>query len=159
MRLWSIHPKYLDVKGLVALWREGLLAQNVLLGNTKGYTHHPQLNRFRDTNNPLGLVPTWRYNFGFTWRPTSKLNTSWQYQVYHVWKKFRKEEIMAQKILRGTVAYQFTKNLNVRLISEYNISDRYSSSYAAMVDSKNFAFEPLVSYKLNAFSAVDYDLS
>jgi hypothetical protein len=47
MRLWSIHPKYLDGKGLVALWREGLLAQAVLSGKTKGYTDHPQLIRFK----------------------------------------------------------------------------------------------------------------
>lgn len=47
MRLWSVHPKYLDVRGLVALWREGLLAQAVLRGRTKGYLHHPQLERFR----------------------------------------------------------------------------------------------------------------
>jgi len=25
MRLWTLHPKYLDARGLVALWREGLL--------------------------------------------------------------------------------------------------------------------------------------
>jgi hypothetical protein len=54
LRLWSIHPEYLDAKGLVALWREALLAQNVLLGNTKGYTRHPQLNRFKNTGNPAG---------------------------------------------------------------------------------------------------------
>lgn len=48
MRLWSIHPKYLDPAGLVALWREALLAQKVLAGETKGYRHHPQLDRFRD---------------------------------------------------------------------------------------------------------------
>ncbi|MFW6282205.1 MAG: pyrimidine dimer DNA glycosylase/endonuclease V [bacterium] len=47
MRLWSIHPKYLDSKGLVALWRETLLAQKVLKGNTKGYKNHPQLIRFK----------------------------------------------------------------------------------------------------------------
>ena len=47
MRLWSLHPKYLDAKGLVALWREGLLAQAVLAGRTRGYTRHPQLERFR----------------------------------------------------------------------------------------------------------------
>jgi len=47
MRLWSIHPKYLDTKGLVAVWREGLLAQKVLLGQTKGYKNHPQLERFK----------------------------------------------------------------------------------------------------------------
>lgn len=43
MRLWSLHPQYLDAKGLVALWREGLLAQAVLAGQTRGYKRHPQL--------------------------------------------------------------------------------------------------------------------
>lgn len=47
MRLWTVHPQYLDTKGLVAAWREGLLAQKVLLGQTRGYTRHPQLLRFR----------------------------------------------------------------------------------------------------------------
>ena len=51
MRLWSIHPQYLDSKGLVALWREALLAQHVLEGKTKGYTNHPQLNRFKECKN------------------------------------------------------------------------------------------------------------
>lgn len=49
MRLWSIHPRYLDAKGLVALWREALLARAVLRGETRGYRHHPQLDRFRAT--------------------------------------------------------------------------------------------------------------
>jgi len=56
MRLWSIHPCYLDPKGLVALWREALLAQKVLLGNTRGYGNHPQLTRFRDTDDPAGAI-------------------------------------------------------------------------------------------------------
>lgn len=47
MRLWSIHPKYLDAAGLVALWRESLLAQRILKEETKGYRNHPQLRRFR----------------------------------------------------------------------------------------------------------------
>ena len=56
MRIWSIHPKYLDAKGLVALWRETLLAKNVLYGLTKGYKNHPQLNRFKETNDPMGYI-------------------------------------------------------------------------------------------------------
>jgi len=52
MRLWSFHPKYLDAKGLVACWREGLLARKVLLGETKGYRNHPQLERFRSSKDP-----------------------------------------------------------------------------------------------------------
>jgi hypothetical protein len=46
MRLWSLEASCLDSKGLVAAWREGLLAQKVLEGGTKGYRNHPQLERF-----------------------------------------------------------------------------------------------------------------
>ena len=56
MRLWSLHPKYLDVRGLVALWREALLAQAVLKGETKGYVHHPQLLRFREQHSSVGSI-------------------------------------------------------------------------------------------------------
>ena len=56
MRLWSVHPKYLDARGLVALWREALLAQAVLRRRTNGYTHHPQLHRFRAHVSPLGAI-------------------------------------------------------------------------------------------------------
>jgi hypothetical protein len=56
MRIWSLHPKYLDSKGLVALWRETLLAKKVLEGKTKGYTHHPQLDRFKESKDPLNCI-------------------------------------------------------------------------------------------------------
>jgi hypothetical protein len=56
MRLWSFHPKYLDPKGLVALWREALLAQKVLKGETRGYRNHPQLDRFKAQANPIAAV-------------------------------------------------------------------------------------------------------
>jgi hypothetical protein len=56
MRIWSLHPKYLDAKGLVALWRETLLAKHVLEGKTKGYKHHPQLIRFRNAKDPLYAI-------------------------------------------------------------------------------------------------------
>ncbi len=56
MRLWTLHPKYLDPQGLVALWREALLAQAVLQGETKGYRHHPQLERYRQHPDPLRAI-------------------------------------------------------------------------------------------------------
>lgn len=56
MRLWSLHPQYLDTAGLTACWREALLAQAALAGRTRGYTRHPQLNRFRESTDPLGAV-------------------------------------------------------------------------------------------------------
>lgn len=56
MRIWSLHPGMLDRQGLVAGWREALLAQAVLLGNTRGYTNHPQLERFKAHPNPVRAI-------------------------------------------------------------------------------------------------------
>jgi len=56
MRLWTLHPRYLDAQGLVALWREALLARSVLRGRTKGYRRHPQLSRFRATAAPRRAI-------------------------------------------------------------------------------------------------------
>jgi hypothetical protein len=56
MRLWTLHPRYLDARGLVAAWREGLLAQAVLSGQTRGYGRHPQLSRFRRAKAPLASI-------------------------------------------------------------------------------------------------------
>ncbi len=56
MRLWTLHPKYLDPQGLVALWREALLARAVLRGATRGYKHHPQLHRFQAQASPVSAV-------------------------------------------------------------------------------------------------------
>lgn len=56
MRIWSLHPKYLDIKGLLAVWREALLAKHVLEGKTKGYKNHPQLIRFKQMKNPLHAI-------------------------------------------------------------------------------------------------------
>ncbi len=56
MRIWSIHPKYLDAKGIVALWRETLLAKHVLEGKTRGFKNHPQLNRFKNLKYPVDAI-------------------------------------------------------------------------------------------------------
>jgi hypothetical protein len=56
LRLWSLHPRHLDRRGLVALWREGLLAQAVLRGRTRGYRNHPQLLRFAESASPVATI-------------------------------------------------------------------------------------------------------
>jgi hypothetical protein len=56
VRLWSLHPQYLDRQALVACWREALLAQAVLAGRTKGYRHHPQLRRIAAQPDPVASV-------------------------------------------------------------------------------------------------------
>src|SRR5512144_3072739 len=59
MRLWSLHPRYLDPQGLVALWREALLARAVLGGRTRGYRNHPQLERFRSQSAPRSAISSY----------------------------------------------------------------------------------------------------
>lgn len=59
MRLWTLHPGYLDSQGLVALWREALLAQKVLRGLTLGYRQHPQLARFRELDDPVAGIASY----------------------------------------------------------------------------------------------------
>ena len=56
MRLWSLSPKYLDRQGLLAVWREALLAKKVLEGKTRGYKNHPQLDRFKAQAKPLDHI-------------------------------------------------------------------------------------------------------
>jgi nucleosome binding factor SPN SPT16 subunit len=69
MRLWSLHPKYLDTKGLVAVWREGLLAKKVLLGKTNGYASHPQLIRFRKHQDSKKAISAYLY---YVWEEADK---------------------------------------------------------------------------------------
>ena len=62
MRMWSLHPHYLDTKGLVAQWREGLLAQKVLRGLTKGYKNHSSLTRFKQADSPVDAIAFYLYH-------------------------------------------------------------------------------------------------
>ncbi len=71
MRIWSLHPRYLDSKGLVALWRETLLAKHVLAGKTKGYKNHPQLNRFKEAENPENAI---NYYLKYIWLEAEERN-------------------------------------------------------------------------------------
>ena len=81
MRIWSLHPKYLDTKGLLALWRETLLAKNVLEGKTKGYKNHPQLNRFKTAKKPVNCI---NYYLRFVWDEAKKRNYNFNKSKFDV---------------------------------------------------------------------------
>ena len=118
MRLWTIHPKYLDARGLVALWREGLLAQKVLQGRTVGYRSHPQLTRFRTQTDPVASLATYLravqleattrgYRFNVTkiarWRqrrPIPETRGQLQYEWQHLKRKLRKRSPELYRKLR-----------------------------------------------------------
>lgn len=109
MRLWSISPIYLDSVGLVALWREALLAQKVLCGLSKGYINHPQLNRFRAVGDPITAIGCY----------LSEVEREARCRGY----KFDASKIMCNKkypkmpVYKGQIAYEwqhFMKKVEIR---------------------------------------------
>ncbi len=99
MRLWSLHPVYLDSKGLTALWREGLLAQKVLLGETKGYRNHPQLLRFKESSDSLAAIGTYLH---YVWQEGEKRNYNFSREKI----LFYTDDIKLE-VNRGQVLYEF----------------------------------------------------
>jgi hypothetical protein len=108
MRLWSIHPQYLDSKGLVALWREALLAQKVLSGRTKGYKNHPQLIRFKETKDPAGSMAIYLENI---WSEAQK--RGYQFDQKKIGKRPAKQ--ITIKVTTGQSVYEM-KHLKRKLI-------------------------------------------
>lgn len=99
MRLWSLHPSLLDRIGLVALWREGLLAQKVLLGATEGYRHHPQLERFRQSRNPVRTIATYLWSVA-----DEAKERGYNFDVSKIAMKRGKITI---QVTRGQLAFEF----------------------------------------------------
>lgn len=99
MRLWTLHPKYLDVKGLSGLWREGIMARNVLLGIKKGYLNHPQLERFKKQENPVIFIDTYLLN---VYKESIKRNYKFNREKFGF--HFTDSKI---EVTEGQVSYEF----------------------------------------------------
>ena len=122
MRLWSLHPCYLDAKGLVALWREALLARAILKNKTRGYRHHPQLERFKKCGKPLAAINRYlqaiyiealRRGYNFHARKlgrrqkcaqialtTGQLAYEWEHLQAKLWRRDRSQYCKNRKIAR-----------------------------------------------------------
>jgi hypothetical protein len=112
MRIWSLHPQHLDTKGLVALWRETLLAKQVLEGKTKGYKHHPQLVRFRQIDKPADAI---HYYLEIVWAEANKRH----YQFDE--SKFTAVSSLPQiPVTKGQVEYETQHLLNKLHARDYN---------------------------------------
>jgi hypothetical protein len=129
MRLWSIHPKYLDAKGLVAVWREALLAQKVLEGKTKGYTNHPQLIRFKKTENPTLYIGTYLHHIYL-----EGLRRNYKFDR----TKIREFDTKIPKIpvTRGQIDYEFKHLLK-------KLSKRDKTLYMKLKKTKNVRTHPI----------------
>ncbi len=114
MRIWSIHPKYLDQKGLNAVWRETLLAKKVLKKQTKGYKNHPQLIRFKKTRTPLLFINTY---LSYIWKEAKK--REYNFDNKKIGKCTSKNIIISS----GQLEYEFKhlkKKLKLRCPTKFN---------------------------------------
>jgi len=117
MRLWSIHPKYLDAAGLVALWREGLLAQQVLKGKTKGYKNHPQLERFKKQDQPVKAIAKYLL---YIYREAK--NRNYNFNLDKI-KPYYNEQEIEIVVTEGQIEYEYKHLLNKL---EKRSPDRYN---------------------------------
>ncbi len=116
MRLWSLSPKYLDRQGLLAVWREGLLAKNVLEGKTKGYKNHPQLDRFKNSQDAIAHINN--YLFGI-YQEAEKRGYKFSLEKLDGLKKVSKKI----KVNSEQLVYEFShllKKLESRDIKRFN---------------------------------------
>lgn len=116
MRLWSVHPRYLDVSGLTACWREGLLARKVLREETRGYRNHPQLLRFKASDNPGELIDAYLWCICEEARNRGYRFDSTKINAIGVGEK-------KLSVTRGQLEYEFLHLLNklrVRMPAKYD---------------------------------------
>lgn len=115
MRIWSLHPKYLDTKGLVALWRETLLAKKVLEGSTIGYRNHPQLKRFKKSKEPLLFINNYLFhvweeatkrNYNFDKTKFNFKNTNSKIDVTSGQIDYEREHLLSKLIIRDKIIYE-----------------------------------------------------
>jgi len=133
MRLWSIHPSQLDCRGFVGLWRESLLAKDVLLGRKTAYRNHPQLNRFKNSENPVLFIKNYLaylyiesvkrgYNFNsdlieFEKETDRKINTNDKQILYEF--KILKEKLFKRDINK----YNEISKQEIKIHPIFNIVD------------------------------------
>jgi len=124
MRLWSLHPKYLDSKGLVAVWREGLLARAVLKGETRGYKNHPQLHRFKKQENPLLYLDNFLNNiyheaesrgYNFNQKKIGPVTLKEQITVTQGQLQYELEHLRGKLKIRDTKKYQELTQIDLPL--------------------------------------------
>lgn len=115
MRLWSIHPRYLDNIGIVACWREALLAKHVLLNLTKGYKNHPQLIRFKESSSEIDYI---NYYLNEIYLESKNRNYHFNFKKIGEFKKNLKK----LEITNKQIEYEFKhliKKLKIRSYKKY----------------------------------------
>lgn len=123
MRIWSLHPSLLDAKGLVALWRETLLAKHVLQADTKGYKNHPQLIRFKSASDPhaaihlyLQIVYEEALRRGYSFDPTKFVKQLGKVRICVTHGQVMYEHAHLMKKLRTRDPKKYVENMSMSTI-------------------------------------------
>ncbi len=132
MRIWSLNPKYLDTKGLVALWRETLLARKVLLGQTKGYKNHSQLIRFKNSKNPISSID---FYLEAVWNEANSRGYNFDN------KKFNSGEVVDKiAVNSGQVSYEAN-----HLLKKLSVRDK--DKHSQFINIEKFELHPLFVFR------------
>ena len=128
MRIWSLHPRYLDSKGIVALWRETLLAKAVLEGKTEGYRNHPQLIRFKNSSSPFEAL-----NFYLSFVYKEALERAYAFDKEKIDWDFK---VVSIPVTRGQLDYEVS-----HLLRKLKLRD--SKKYEEVKSLKHFEPNPI----------------
>jgi len=133
MRLWTVHFKYLDTIGLVSLWREALLVKSVLSGNTKGYKYHPQLERFKKTNNPIANINNYLISI---YEEASSRGYSFDYSKIDI--NVDGKELMKTSL--GQLKFEF-KHLQKKLLVRNKEKYQQNDTVTTVLENDNFLID------------------
>jgi len=132
LRLWSLHPQYLDTVGLVALWREALLAQKVLKGKTKGFVNHPQLKRFKNHPHPKPAISAYLKG---VWEESKRRGYN-----FDKGKISSKASTKKMRVTRGQIEYELK-------ILRKKLKKRNPSKYKELLSMKRIKCHPFCQIK------------
>lgn len=144
MRIWSLHPKYLDQKGLTACWRETLLAKHVLENKTKGYKNHPQLDRFKSYSDPLFAI-----NFYLSEIYKEAKNRNYNYSIEKFDNKFLEKSFKLKSsekigVTDGQISYELAHLYNKLKIRDQK---KLKENKGVILKDKNITPHPLFKIK------------
>ena len=102
-----------------------------------------------------GVLPyvadTSRFDLSFFWRPINRLQVNNSYFLTELENKDTGTKIFTNKILRSNWNYQFTKELSLRFITQYDETD--AGPATRLEDDENLNFDLLLRYVINPWSA------
>lgn len=118
------------------------------------FNYGEAINRFGEegsAHNPFTLVPNIELSGEITVRPSDQFEAELSFDSTQLYTDWGDELIVRQRIVRQTVQYQFSRQLQVRLISEMGWTKR-ATAVGQYDRGTRLSIEPMLSYKLNPFT-------